>query len=173
MGFLFLVSALTELDQQNVMFLIQKAAKWEELCSLHFFQSTCVDQYSAVRDSSLHQSLLVPWLFETSSFFLHCLSFHLFCDLLLSHSLSNFIFKAVCLKLLWHCLLGGIWNLAKLQFYFLPSWFNSELSSISFFSLWNDLLLNFFLSKSAIRHLRAQEVAVSCFFSFYTTNCVV
>lgn len=41
--------------------------------------------------ASLYQSLLLPWLFEMSSSFLHCLSFHLFCDLLLSHSLSNFI----------------------------------------------------------------------------------
>lgn len=83
--------------------------------------------------ASLYQSLSVPWRFEVPCSFLRCLSFHLFCDLLLSRSLSNFIFKAVSLKLLWHHLLGGIWNLVKLQFSFLTSWSSSELSSISFF----------------------------------------
>lgn len=116
--------------------------------------------------ASLYQSLSVPWRFEVPCSFLRCLSFHLFCDLLLGHSLSNFIFKAVSLKLLWHHLLGGIWNLVKLQFSFLTSWSSSELSSISFFSLWNDSLLKFLPSESAIRHSRAQKVAVSCFFSF-------
>lgn len=51
MGFLFLIFALPEPDQQGVRFLIQQAGKGEELCGLHCFQSTHGDQFSWQRQS--------------------------------------------------------------------------------------------------------------------------